>query len=172
MARKIMIPWLVWIPIIFFLVIFQKTVVDVFSFHFLNLDLTMIFVVFSGLNMGVMRGSVLSLWAGFLVSILTGSIAALFMCVYLVIFSLSHLVSTRIFAGTPLFIVCFTMLCAVAEGIMLIVINRYYLGVAGIEGMLWAVLPQIPVLGILSPLFFRGFKKIEDLSHGRKAKLP
>ncbi|MDR2861538.1 MAG: hypothetical protein LBV07_03195 [Syntrophobacterales bacterium] len=163
-----MISWLAWIPIIFFLVIIQKTVVGVLAFHHLSVDLTMIFVVFAGLNMSMARGSVLTLWAGFLVSVLTGSVTALFMCVYLVIFSLSHLISTRILARTSLFIVCFTMLCAALEGILLMAINRYYLGVTGIEGMLWAILPQIPVLGILSPLFFHAFKKIEAVIHVRK----
>jgi len=164
-----MIPCLAWAFILFFLAIIQKTIVDALAFHYLSIDLIMIFVVFSGFNMGVTRGSILTLWAGFLVSTLTGSVAALFMCVYMVIFSLSSLVSTRILVGTSLFIVCFTTFCAVVECILLVAINRYYLGATGIEAMLWALLPQIPILGILSPFFFRGFKKIEELVNVQKS---
>lgn len=163
-----MIPWLAWAFIVFFLVIIQKTVVDAFAFHFLSIDLAMIFVVFSGFNMSVTRGSILTLWAGFLVSTLTGSVAALFMCVYMVIFSLSSLISTRVLIGTPLFIGCFTAFCAVVECILLVVLSRYYLGAAGFEAMLWALLPQIPILGILSPFFFRAFKKVEALAYVQK----
>ena len=163
-----MISCLAWAAILFFLVIIQKTIVDVLAFHLLSIDLTMIFVVFAGFHMGVARGSILTLWAGFLVSILTGSVTTLFMCVYVVIFSLSSLVSTRILIGTPLFIVCFTAFCAFVECILLVVVSRYYLGVAGFEAMLWALLPQIPILGILSPFFFWGFKKIEDWVHVQK----
>ena len=165
-----MISFLVWLPILFFLVVIQKTIVDVLTFHLLSIDLAMIFVVFSGLNMGILRGGLLTLWVGFLVSILTGFVTSLFMCVYLIIFSLSRLVSIRILSGTSLFIVCFTTLCAVIEGILLVVINRYsYLGVENVDTALWALLPQIPVLGIISPFFFRGFKRIEKLIHVRKS---
>ena len=166
-----MIPCFVWASILFFLVIIQKTIADVLLFHFISIDLTMIFVVFAGFNMGVTRGSILTLWAGFLMSTLTGSVAALFMCVYMVIFSLSSLVSTRVLVGTSLFIVCFTTFCAVVECTLLVAINRYYLGTADVEAMLWALLPQIPILGIISPFFFRAFKKIEELVYVRKSQL-
>jgi len=164
-----MIAWLAWVPVLFFFVIIQKIVVDALTFHYLSLDLTMIFIVFAGLNMGMVRGSILTMWAGFLVSVLIGAVSTLFMCVYMVVFFLSSLVSVRVLTGNTLFIVAFTALCATVEGILLMVINWYYLDAVSINAALRTMLPQIPILGILSPFFFHGFRKIEELIHVRKS---
>jgi len=165
-----MISALAWIPVLLLLVVTQKTILDIFSFHLLSIELSLIFVVFAGFHMSVSKGGILTLLTGFFVGTLTGAITSLFMFVYMTLFCVSTLVSTRVYIGQPHFIMVFTMFCAFLEGMMLVVINRYVLGAPALYPTLLAVLPQIFILGLISPLFFKAFRKFEVVVHAKTAQ--
>jgi rod shape-determining protein MreD len=165
-----MISGLAWIPVLLLLIVAQKTILDVFSFHLLSIELSLIFVVFAGFSMSIPKGGMLSLIAGFLVGVMTGTVTGLFMFVYFSLFCVSTLVSTRVYIEQPYFIMVFTIFCAFLEGMMLLVINRYILYASALYPTLQAVLPQILILGLVSPFFFRTFRKFEVLVHAKTAQ--
>ncbi|HOO40469.1 MAG TPA: hypothetical protein PK425_08790 [Syntrophales bacterium] len=165
-----MIHALAWIPVLFLLVVAQKTILDIFSFHLLSIELSLIFVVFAAFHMSVFRGGILTLVTGFFVGTMTGSVTSLFMFLYMTLFYVSVLVSTRVYIGQPYFIMVFTMFCAFLEGMMLVIINRCVMGAPALYPTLLAVLPQIFVLGLISPLFFKAFRKFEVLVHAKTAQ--
>lgn len=162
-----MISGLAWMPVLLFLIVVQKTVLDIFSFHLLSVDLTLLFVVFAGFSMSVLRGGILTLAAGYFVGVMTGTVTGLFMFVYFSLFCVSTLVSTRVYIEQSYFIMLFTMSCALVEGMMLVVINRYILDAPALYPTLRAVFPQIFILGLISPFFFKVFRKFEVLVHAK-----
>lgn len=165
-----MISGLAWIPVLLLLIVAQKTLLDVFSFHLLSVELSLLFVVFAGFSMSVSKGGILTLVAGFLVGAMTGTVTGLFIFVYFSLFCFSTLVSTRVYIEQPYFIIVFTILCALLEGMMLLVINRYVLDAPALYPTLQAVLPQILILGLVSPFFFKVFRKFEVLVHAKTAQ--
>jgi rod shape-determining protein MreD len=170
MVKVTMISGLAWIPLLLLLVVVQKTMLDIFSFHLLSVELSLLFVVFAGFSMSVLKGGMLTLIAGFFVGALTGTVTGLFMFVYFTLFCFSTLVSNRVYFQQTYFIMVFTMFCALLEGIMLAVINRYVLGAPALYPTLQAVLPQVFILGLLSPFFFKAFRKFEVLVHAKTAQ--
>jgi len=165
-----MISALAWIPVLFLLVVVQKMIPDIFSFHLLSIELSLIFVVFSGFYMSVFRGGILTLLAGFFVGTLTGTVTGLFMFVYMILFCVSSLASAQVYIGQPYFIMIFTMFCAFLEGMILVMINRYVLGAPSFYPTLLAILPQIFILGLISPLFFKAFRRFEVVVHAKTAQ--
>lgn len=165
-----MISGLAWIPVLLLLIVMQKTVLDVFSFHLMSIELSLLFVVFAGFSMSPSKGGILSLIAGFFVGVMTGTVTGLFMFVYFSLFCVSTLVSTRVYIEQPYFIVVFVMFCTFLEGIMLVVINRYVLDAPALYPALRAVFPQVMILGLVSPFFFKAFRKFEVLVHAKTAQ--
>lgn len=165
-----MMSGLAWIPVLLLLVVVQKAILNVFSFHMPSVDLSLLFVVFAGFSMSIPRGIILVLIAGFFVGTMTGTVTGLFMFVYFVLFCVSSLVSTRVYIEQPYFIMIFIVFCALLEGILLLVINRCVLGVSSIYPTLLAVSPQVIILGGVSPFFFKLFRKFEVLVHAKTAQ--
>jgi hypothetical protein len=160
-----MVAAFIWVPVLFFLVITQKTLVDALTLHRVNVDLALAFVVFAGFFMSVSRGGVLVLCAGFLVAVLSGSMTTLFMLVYLIIFGLAMMVSTQVYVERPVLIVAFTAFCALLEGAMLGCLKYYFLDAPRILPTFQEFLPQAFILGPLTPPLFRLFRKIEAFVH-------
>ncbi len=167
---KAMISGLAWIPVVFLLVILQKATLDVFSFYLPSVEFSLLFVVFAGFSMSITKGTILTLIVGFFVETMTGTVTGLFMFVYFLLFFVSSLVSTRVYIGQPYFILLFIVFCALLEGILLLAINRYVLGVSSIYPTLLAVSPQVIILGTVSPFFFNLFRKFEVLVHAKTAQ--
>lgn len=165
-----MISGLAWIPVLLLLIVTQKTIIDIFSFHLVSVELSLLFVVFAGFSMSIPKGGILTIIAGFFVGAMTGTVTGLFMFVYFFLFCVSTLVSTRVYIEQPYFIMIFTMFCAFLEGIMLVVINRFVLDAPSLYPTLPAVFPQVFILGLISPFFFKAFRKFEVLVHAKTAQ--
>jgi len=165
-----MLSGLAWIPVLLCLVVVQKAILDVFSFHLPSIELSLLFVVFAGFSMSIPKGTILTLIAGFFVGTMTGTVTGLFMVVYFVVFCVSTLVSTRVYIEQPYFIMVFTVFCALLEGIMLLIVSRCALGATSIYPALQALSPQVIILGLISPFFFELFRKFEVLVHAKTAQ--
>ncbi len=162
-----MVAFFAWVPVLFLMTVLQNLIPGMLSLHWLSLELSLLFVIYAGLYMSFFKGAALTLLAGFLVSTLTGTVTGLFMFVYVVMHGFAYLVSNRVYIEEPFFIILFTVLCAVLEGMMLVLINRYLLGAPAFYTTLQAMLPQVLILGLGSPLFFRACRNFEVLVHAQ-----
>ncbi|MBN1547957.1 MAG: hypothetical protein JW902_15000 [Syntrophaceae bacterium] len=160
-----MISTLAWVPFLLLLVVVQKTILDIFSFHMLSIELSLLFVVYAGFYMGVLKGGILTLLAGFLVGTLTGTVSGLFMFIYITVFCLASLVSARVYIEQPHLIMIFTFCCALLEGAMLVAISHCFLEAPALHPLIQAVMPQVFILSLISPLFFRLFRRFEVMVH-------
>ncbi|MDX9746151.1 MAG: hypothetical protein WCX84_04570 [Syntrophales bacterium] len=166
-----MISGLAWIPVLLFLIVMQKMIVGVFPFPLRSIELSLLFVIFSGFSMSIPRGAILTLSAGFFIGVLTGTMTGLYMVVYFILFCFSALVSTRVYIEQPYVIMSFTMACAVLEEGMLLVFKYYVLGASYLApSLLRAAFLQVIVLGLLSPFFFKLFRKFEVLVHAKTSR--
>ncbi|MEA1936085.1 MAG: hypothetical protein U9M96_04605, partial [Thermodesulfobacteriota bacterium] len=80
------------------LIVFQTTVLDLFFLGKIELEVSLILVVWAGFHLDVVKGGILSFVLGFFLDCITGSMTGLFMFIYVVIFSLSKIVSLRVYA--------------------------------------------------------------------------
>lgn len=165
-----MLSGLAWIPVLLLLIVVQKALLDIFSFHLPSVELSLLFVVFAGFAMSIPRGAILTLIAGFFVGAMTGTVTSLFMFIYFTLFCVATLVSTRVYIEQPYFIMVFTTFCALLEGVMHLIVNRYVLGIPDLYPTLQAVFPQVIILGLISPFFFKVFRKFEVLVHAKTAQ--
>jgi rod shape-determining protein MreD len=160
-----MISTLAWMSLLVFLVVAQKTIADILTFHRLTVEISLLFVLYAGFYMGIFRGITLTLLTGFLVSTLTGTVSGLYMFSYMTLFCLTSLVSARVCIEQPHLIMIFTFCLAMLEGAMLMIISRYFLGAPLAYPLLQTIIPNVFILSLISPLVFQGFRKFEAMIH-------
>ena len=94
-----MIYYLLLPMLLLLLVIFQITILELFSFGWIGIELSLIVVIYLGFHLNALRGGVLSLLLGFFLDCLTSAIFGLYMFLYVLIFYLSNIVGGKIYAG-------------------------------------------------------------------------
>jgi hypothetical protein len=76
---------------------------------------------------------------------------------YVCIFFVSALVSLRVYAEGMILIMMFTFLCALSQGLFIVLFYKIIYDVNMFRNIIWVFLPQALVLSILSPVFFKMF---------------
>jgi rod shape-determining protein MreD len=147
------------------LVIVQITILDLFSFGWIGIELSLIVVIYAGFHLDALRGGILSLILGFFLDCLTSAIFGLYMFLYILIFYLSMIVSAKVYAGKSALIAFFTGLCTLLEGLVIMLLYRFVFGADILFAVLKIFIPQAVVVGILSPLFFGLFQRFEVFLH-------
>jgi len=147
------------------LVIFQTSVLNIVFMGRLNVEISLILVIYAGFRMNVLQGALLSFLLGFFLDCAMGSISGLFILTYVCIFFISALVSTRIYAEQTSLIIGFTFLCSIFEGLMLVLIYKIIYDIDLLGSIIRVFLPQALVVSMLSPLFFKLFNFFEVSFH-------
>lgn len=147
------------------LVIVQITILELFSFGWIGIEISLIVVIYLGFHLDALRGGLLSLLLGFFLDCLTSAIFGLYMFLYVLIFFLSNLLGGKIYAGKPALIASFTALCTLLEGLVIVLFYRFVFGADILAAIPKIFIPQAVVVGCLSPLLFILFQYFEVFLH-------
>jgi rod shape-determining protein MreD len=151
--------------LLLFLVIVQFTILELFSFGWIGIEISLIVVVYLGFHLDALRGGLLSLLLGFFLDCLTSAIFGLYMFLYVLIFFISNHVGGKIYAGKPAMIASFTALCTILEGLVIVLFYRFVFGADILDAIPKIFIPQAVVVGCLSPLFFILLQRFEVFLH-------
>jgi len=151
--------------LLLFLVIVQFTILELFSFGWIGIEISLIVVVYLGFHLDALRGGLLSLLLGFFLDCLTSAIFGLYMFLYVLIFFISYHVGGKIYAGKPAMIASFTALCTILEGLVIVLFYRFVFGADILDAIPKIFIPQAVVVGCLSPLFFILLQRFEVFLH-------
>ena len=143
------------------LVIAQITILDLFTLGWISMEISLIVVIYSGFHLDALRGGILSLMLGFFLDCLTSAIFGLYTFLYCFIFYLSMIVVGRTYAGNPVLIASFTGVCTILEGLVIVLLYRFFFGTDILAAVPKIFIPQAFVLGLLSPLVFSLLHRFE-----------
>jgi rod shape-determining protein MreD len=133
-------------------------------------ELSLIVVIYAGFRFDVLRGGILSFILGFIHDCLTCSLSGLYTLIYVLIFLISKLASLRISPGKPFLIMSFTFVCALFEGMMVILFHPLLYGGGISTHTITSYLPQVLIVSTLSPILFRVFHWTEAVLNGRESQ--
>jgi rod shape-determining protein MreD len=153
-----------------FLIVLQNIVSDILFFGIVEVELSMILVLYAGFHLDVIRGGLLSIVAGFLLDCASGSVSGLHTVTYLSLFLVSMAASTRLSLDKPSLVMVFTLIMALFKNMIITVLYALIYGVDPSINMLRFYIPQILIVVLISPLFFHIFSSIETWSQGKYAK--
>ena len=153
------------LPMLLLLVIFQITILELFSFGWIGIEISLIVVIYLGFHLDGLRGGILSLLLGFFLDCLTSAIFGLYMFIYILIFYLSNLVGGKIYAGNPVLIALFTALCTLLEGLVIVLFYHFVFAADILYAIPKIFVPQAVVVGCLSPLCFILIQRFEVFLH-------
>jgi rod shape-determining protein MreD len=160
-----MIYYLLLPALLLLLVIAQITILDLFSFGWIGMEISLIVVIYAGFHLDALRGGILSLLLGFFLDCLTSAIFGLYMFLYVLIFFLSMIVEGRVYAGKPILISSFAGLCTLLEGAVIVLLYRFAFGTDILYVIPKIFIPQAIVVGIMSPVLFSLFNRFEVSLH-------
>jgi len=149
-----------------FLVVLQTSVLNLFSMGRIGVELSLILVIYAGFRMKMLPGAFLSFLLGFFLDCMMGSISGLFALIYVCIFFISVSVSLRVYAEQIRLIMIFSFLCAILEGLMVVLFFKIVYDINNFDNIPRVFIPQALVVGALSPLFFKLFDYFEVLFRG------
>jgi len=141
---------------------------DIFFSGRIALELSLIVVIYAGFRFDVLRGGVLSFILGFVHDCLTCSLSGLYTLIYVLVFLISKLASLRISPGKPLLVMCFTLMCALLEGIIIVFFHPLLFGGDISSRTVTAYLIQTLIVSGLSPVLFGAFQRAEAVLNGRE----
>jgi cell shape-determining protein MreD len=156
--------------LLLFLIVFQNSVSDILFFGIVEVEISMILVIYAGFHLDVVRGGILSLVAGFFLDCTSGSVSGLHTFTYISLFLVAMMASTRISLDKTSLIMIFTLICAALKSIMITILYSLIYRVDLSVNILKLYIPQILIVVLISPVFFRIFNWIETLLHGEYAK--
>lgn len=149
-----------------FLVVFQTSVLNLFFMGRINIELSLVLVIYAGFRMNMLPGAMISFLIGFFLDCMTGSTSGFFALIYVCIFFISAGVSLRVYAEQMRPMMIFTFVCAMLEGLMLGLFYKIIYDISMFDKFFRVFLPQAMGVSLLSPLLFKLFHFFEGLFHG------
>ncbi|MGZ3580015.1 MAG: hypothetical protein ACXWMH_02460 [Syntrophales bacterium] len=150
------------------IIVSQMMIEDIVFSGRIAVELSLIVIIYSGFRFDVLRGGILSFILGFIHDCLTCSLSGLYTLIYVLIFLISKLASLRISPGKPYLIIGFTFVCALFEGMMVILFYPLLYGGGISTHAITSFIPQILIVSALSPILFRAFHWAEAALNGRE----
>jgi len=147
----------------FLFVVFQTTVFELLFFNRVSVEITLILVIYAGFHMDVLKGGMLSFFLGFFLDTLTGSVTGLYIVLYLSIFFISILVSLRVYAEKPFFIMAYVFACALFECCIVLMFCKYIQDLDLFHKFVSVFLPQVLVVSLVSPACFNTFNRFGEI---------
>jgi cell shape-determining protein MreD len=151
-----------YITLPFFLLLFvvlQHSVPRVLFLNSINLEISLIVVIYAGFRLDIIKGIVLTLILGFIMDCISGAISGFYTSIYFFLFSLSFLISPRIYAESPVSIAFTTLICGLLEGLLIVVLNYLLYGVNLLYDTFCFFFPQLIVVSAISPVLFKFFDR-------------
>lgn len=139
----------------------QTMIANLFFSGKLVVEISLLMVLYAGYNLTWGKGCILSFIIGFLLDCFMGSVSGLFALIYLIFFLLAKFLSPRVYAEKIPFIMVFVSLCALVEGILVIVFYRLAFDLEKLAHIGDVFLPQAIIVGLLAPLFFSLFRRLK-----------
>ena len=161
MIFYVLLPWF-----LLMLVVFQHAVLGTIFFHSIAVEISLVLVIYAGLRMPALKGSILSLILGLMMDCITGVCSGFYALIYVSIFLTVYLVSLQVYARSNLFVVLFTLCCGFVEGIWLLILNRMIYGTNILYDLILYFLPQLVIVSLISPFLFKFFHRIGWLHDG------
>jgi rod shape-determining protein MreD len=152
------------------LVVLQTTLLEIVLLHQFSVELALLLVLYAGFRYEPGEGAAVSFLCGFLTDCAMGSPTGFFVSLYVLVFSVTKLISERMYADSRLFFAFFAFVAALAEGVVFVMLYQIMAEVDFFHYLLRHTVPQAFVLALLSPLFFRGFDFVGDRLDGKTAK--
>ncbi len=161
-----MIAWLLLPLFALVLVVLQTTILDLFFLKKMGLELSLIIVIYAGFYLGAIRGGFLALILGFFLDCISGTITGVFTFFYAVVFFVSRMISFRVYAEGVFFIMAFTFICALGEGLFITALYKLIFNIDIFTNLFNVFLPQALVAGVLSPAIFTLLSTFERVLYG------
>jgi len=140
-------------------VVFQHSLPGMLFLNRISVEMSLIIVVYAGFRMELVRGGALALMLGFLLDCFTGTVTGFYIMIYFILFSLSFMISPRIYAESAGFIVFATFIGGLIEGLLIITVNYLLYRTNIYYDLLWNFFPQLLIVSGISPVFFKIFDK-------------
>ena len=160
-----MILYLLSLLLAFSVIILQRTCVDLLFAGKIGLELSLILVIFAGFRFEEVRGGIFATVTGFVFDCLSGAVMGLYTLFYVIVFFLTRLLTDRIYSEQMFFIMIYTFLCVLFEGLYIVVLYKSVFDVNMSYNLYRVFLPQALVAGVLSPALFAGLNYLEVLFH-------
>ena len=146
-------------------VIVQTAILDLFSFGWFSIEVSLIIVIYAGFHLDALRGGLLSFVLGFFLDCLASAIFGLYTFLYILIFFLAQIVADRAYREKPTLVASFTAFCTLLEGLVIVLFYRSFFGADIFYAIPKIFIPQAVVMGLLSPLFFKLFHRFGVFLH-------
>jgi rod shape-determining protein MreD len=160
-----MIAYLLLPLLLLLLVIVQITVLDLFTLGWVGMEISLVVVIYCGFRLDAFRGCMISVLLGFFLDCLTSAIFGLYTFLYLLIFYCSQFVAGKTYTEKPSLIAFFTGLCALIEGMIIVLLYLLLLGTDILYAIPKIFIPKAILLGLLSPFLFQLLHRFEDSLH-------
>lgn len=152
------------------LVVFQTSFLEAVLFGNINVEITLLCVIYAGLYMDVLKGAYASFFLGLIMDCLTAPVSGLFALIYVLIFFIAMQVAPRVYKSKITFVIAFTFSCTILEALMLTIGYELIFGSSVFRDILDAYLPRAVIIGLLAPILFGFFCKVKDLFNARDAR--
>ena len=148
------------------LIVVQMVLADIVFFGAVEVDLSLVLLIFAGFRLDTARGGILSFIIGFMHDCLSCSVSGLYTLMYVVVFLISMVVSTRVSPGKVTFTMMFTLLCALFVGTAITLLHPLLdSGDISMDALKMNI-PQSLILSGLSPILFKAFSWVEGFLSG------
>lgn len=155
--------------VLLFFVVFQHSVMPALFLNSIKVEISLIMILYAGFRLELIRGVVLALLLGFMLDCISGAFSGFYSLIYFILFSIAYMVAPRVYGESPGFIVMLTMVCGCLEGLLMIIFNLLIYGTHDFYSTYRFFLPQLIVVSIVSPVFFKFFDRF-GLYHGGFAR--
>lgn len=150
-------------------VVFQHSVPGMLSLNRVSMEISLILVVYTGFRLSIVRGSVLVLMLGFMMDCITGAISGFYMLIYFALFSLTFIISPRVYSESSGFIMAVTLACGILEGFLIVAFDYLLYRTDLLSDTLCFFFPQVIILSVISPFLFKFFDRF-GMYHGGYAR--
>ena len=152
------------------LIVLQNILSNILFFGIIGVEISLILVIYVGFRLDVIRGGMISFLLGFFLDCVTGSISGYHAFIYVLIFIVSMIASSRISLDKVSLIMIFTAICAIFKTVIISVLYPLIYAIDISSQILRVYLPQTLVVVLISPVFFHMFYRIEASLNGGNAK--
>lgn len=151
------------------LILLQVSFLDSMASGLIDLEISLVLVIYAGFRMNVVRGGILSYLLGFFYDTLVGTVPGMHGLLYVLIFAFSLFASREINVNATAILMLYVFTCAIIKGVIVLAYSGLVTEVVLWNDIWFTYLPQGAILAVISPLLFRLFCRSEVLlNHERQ----
>ncbi len=143
------------------LVVAQSKLAEILFSGLVTLEISLIVVIYAGFRLDLWKGEALSFVMGLAMDCLSGPVLGLFTLLYVSIFLLAWFASSQIDSERLYLIAGFSLICAMAESLVLVLIYQFVFEFDMVGKILPVLAPQTLLVSVLSVCFFYAMRRVE-----------